>query len=234
VVGVLVASGVVALAIWEIFFLRISALADPRESRVLRVPVEHGARTLVVGPTNPYWTPLGAASKMLVLCVVKSEDDLFFRHSGFDWKELQSSFEENLEDGEYSRGGSTITMQLAKNLFLWRRKSVVRKALEMYLAWRLERSLTKRRILELYLNVVEWGPGVYGIGEASQHYFGKRPADLGLGESALLAGILPSPIKWSPDRSPRTALRRQQELLARLRRENALGSPETSVPAGPE
>lgn len=204
--------------------VRIPSLRDPRSGRVLSVPTPEGSRRLVIGPENPYWTPLSAVSPELILCVVRAEDAKFFRHDGFDWSEMQDSLQTDLEEGTYKRGGSTITMQLARNLFLWRGKSLVRKVLEVYLTWRLEHTLTKKRILELYLNAVEWGPGIYGIGEASRHYFDKPPSELTLGESALLAAILPSPIRWNPERAPKIALRRQRELLARLRRENALDS----------
>jgi monofunctional glycosyltransferase len=153
---------------------------------------------------------------------VRAEGAKFFQHDGFDWDQMQDSLETDLEKGAYKRGGSTITMQLARNLFLWRGKSIVRKALEVYLTWRLEHTLSKKRILELYLNAVEWGPGVYGIGEASRHYYGKPPSALTLGESAMLAAILPSPLRWNPQRAPQVAMRRQQELLSRLRRENAI------------
>jgi monofunctional biosynthetic peptidoglycan transglycosylase len=161
---------------------------------------------------------------MLVLCVVNAEDAKFFHHGGFDWAQVEDALETNFDEGGYRRGASTITMQVARNLFLWRGKSLVRKVLEVYLTWRLEQTLTKERILELYLNAAEWGPGIYGIGEASRHYFAKLPSELTLGESALLAAILPKPIRWNPQRTPEVALRRQRELLARLRRENALDS----------
>jgi len=213
-----------ALGAWEVGVLRLGSLRDPQAVRVLTVPTPEGSRRLVVGPESPYWTPLSAVSPTLVLCVVHAEDAKFFHHHGFDWAQLQDSLETDLGEGQYKRGGSSITMQLARNLFLWRAKSLARKALEVYLTWRLERTLTKKRILELYLNVVEWGPGIYGIGEASRHYFAKPPSELTLGESALLAAILPSPIRWNPQRTPQIAMRRQRELLARLRREKALDS----------
>ncbi|MGH7898357.1 MAG: monofunctional biosynthetic peptidoglycan transglycosylase [Candidatus Binatia bacterium] len=221
-VAVLVISLLGGLAVWELFFLRLSWLADPRSVRTLSVPTPQGSRELVVGPQSPYWTPLGSVSSMLVLCVVRAEDAKFYQHAGFDWDQLQDSFDTNVELRRYKRGGSTITMQLAKNLFLWREKSALRKALEVYLTWRLEQTLTKKRILELYLNVAEWGPGIYGIGEASRHYFGKPPSALTLGESALLAVTLPNPERWNLNRAPQFAMRRQQELLGRLRRENAI------------
>ncbi|MGH7859319.1 MAG: transglycosylase domain-containing protein, partial [Candidatus Binatia bacterium] len=141
-----------ALFVWEVFFLRIDALRSPAEVRTLHVPDgDGGVRRLVVGPASPYFTPLRAVSDTLVLCVLKSEDDRFYQHAGFDWKQLRSAVETNFERKGYSRGGSTITMQLAKNLFLWRKKSLARKTLEAYLTWRLEQSLPKERILELYL-----------------------------------------------------------------------------------
>jgi monofunctional biosynthetic peptidoglycan transglycosylase len=227
----LVGSAVGALLTWESLFLRLGELRDPKEVRVLTVTTPEGPRRLVLGPQSPYWTPLSAISPLLVLCVVRSEDAKFFQHAGFDWTQMQDSFETDLAEGGYKRGGSTITMQLARNLFLWRRKSLPRKALELYLTWRLEHTLSKNRILELYLNAVEWGPGVYGIGEASRRYFGKPPSALTLGESAMLAAILPNPRRWNPERAPEVAVRRQQQLLERLRRENAnQGAPAASEP----
>jgi monofunctional biosynthetic peptidoglycan transglycosylase len=230
-VAALMLSLVGGLAVWELLFLRLGELRDPRAVRRIEVPTPDGTRALVVGPESPYWAPLGSVSSMLVLCVVRAEDAKFYQHNGFDWDQLQDSFDTNVELGRYKRGGSTITMQLAKNLFLWRRKSVVRKTLEIYLTWRLEQTLPKKRILELYLNVAEWGPGIYGIGEASRHYFGKPPSALTIGESALLAVTLPNPVRWNLNRAPQFAMRRQQELLGRLRRENAIpDSLESSPP----
>jgi monofunctional biosynthetic peptidoglycan transglycosylase len=233
VLGTLVVA-TIALLVWEIFFLRLDELRDPRSGRTIRVPTPSGSRELVVGPTNPYWTPLGAISPTLVLCVVRSEDAKFFQHQGFDWDQMQDAFERNVDEGEYQRGGSTITQQLAKNLFLWRAKSLARKTLEAYVTWRLEHTLPKKRILELYLNVAEWGPGIYGIGEASRQYFNKTPAGLTLGESALLAVTLPNPIRSNPRRAPQSAMRRQQELLSRLKRENAIAELPVSDAAGRE
>jgi monofunctional biosynthetic peptidoglycan transglycosylase len=225
------ALGVGALVVWEAFFLRLDELRDPRAVRVLIVPTPEGTRSLTIGPQSPYWTPIGRVSRALVVCVVRAEDAKFYQHDGFDWDQIQGSLETDLERGEYTRGGSTITMQLARNLFLWRGKSIVRKALEVYLTWRLEHTLPKKRILELYLNLAEWGPGVYGIGEASRHYYRKPPSALTLGESAMLAAILPSPLRWNPQRAPHVAMRRQQELLARLRKENVVE--ELSTPLEP-
>ncbi len=225
------ALGVGSLVVWEAFVLRLDGLRDPRSVRVLTVPTPEGTRSLTIGPQSPYWTPIGSVSRALVVCVIRAEDAKFFQHDGFDWDQMQDLLETDIEKGSYTRGGSTITMQLARNLFLWRGKSIVRKALEVYLTWRLEHTLPKKRILELYLNLAEWGPGVYGIGEASRQYYGKPPSALTLGESAMLAAILPSPLRWNPQRAPLVAMRRQQELLSRLRHENAIE--ELAAPAEP-
>lgn len=115
------------------------------------------------------------------------------------------------------RGGSTITQQLAKNLYLSKRKSLFRKVKEAAIAWRLERHLSKDRILELYLNIIEWGPGVYGAGAGSRHYFHKPPWDLNFCECVLLAAIIPSPKSYYPLRYPQRAMRRYRKVLLLMR-----------------
>ncbi|HET6369090.1 MAG TPA: monofunctional biosynthetic peptidoglycan transglycosylase [Pseudomonadales bacterium] len=144
------------------------------------------------------WTPYPAISPHLKRAVLVAEDIGFFSHRGFALTEMQSALEDALRDRELPRGASTITQQLAKNLWLSPSRNPLRKAREALLTWQLERALSKRRILELYLNVVELGPGVYGVGAASQRYFGKAPADLDESEAAQLAAALPNPAAWHP------------------------------------
>jgi monofunctional glycosyltransferase len=180
------------------------------------------------------WVPLSRVSRHLVHAVLSSEDQNFFGHQGVDWDAIEKSVQEDRKQWRLARGGSTITQQLAKNLFFTTHKSPVRKLRELLVAHWLEEDLGKRRILELYLNVIEWGPGVYGIGEASRQYFDKTPSGLTLGESALLAVTLPNPVHWNPKRAPQFALRRQQELLSRLRRENAIADLPASEAGGRE
>jgi monofunctional biosynthetic peptidoglycan transglycosylase len=135
--------------------------------------------------------------------VLVAEDIGFFSHRGFALDEIHSALEDALRDRELPRGASTITQQLAKNLWLSPSRSPLRKAQEAVLTWQLERALSKRRILELYLNVAELGPGVYGVGAASQRYFGKAADDLDEHEAAQLAAALPNPAAWHPGaRSP--------------------------------
>jgi hypothetical protein len=145
------------------------------------------------GPGTAAWTSLGAIAPAMVAAVQTSEDAAFFRHSGFDEAAIRSSIRENLRKGEFSRGASTVTMQLAKNLYLDRRKNLSRKLQEAVLTMYLEQALTKDQILELYLNVVELGPTVYGVGQGARHYFNAAPAELSVSQAFFLSSVLPNP-----------------------------------------
>jgi monofunctional biosynthetic peptidoglycan transglycosylase len=149
------------------------------------------------------WVPLKKVSPALIKAVLISEDDKFWKHDGFDYEAIESAVERNMKAGEFKFGGSTISQQLAKNLFLSPSKNPVRKIKEAILTWRIEHTLSKRRILELYVNVAEWGDAVFGIEEASRHYFNKSAAGLTASQASRLAAILPNPIKFKPDGSSR-------------------------------
>ena len=152
-------------------------------------------RSFPVGPSNPAFTPLDQISPYFRNAVLTSEDGSFFYHSGFNEDAFRKSIATNLKQGRFARGGSTISMQLIKNVFLTRKKTVARKAEEALIVWLIERNriTSKDRMFEVYLNIIELGPNVYGIGEAAPFYFSKRPADLSLNESIFLAGLLPRP-----------------------------------------
>jgi monofunctional biosynthetic peptidoglycan transglycosylase len=145
--------------------------------------------------------------------VIAAEDASFLTHEGFDWEGIRDAAWHNLETGEMKRGGSTITQQLAKNLYLSPERSLLRKAREALITRLLEHHLTKERILELYLNVAEWGNGVYGAEAAARHHFGKSAADVTIDEAAWLAAILPSPRQYDPLRKTGALARRQQRVL---------------------
>jgi monofunctional biosynthetic peptidoglycan transglycosylase len=149
--------------------------------------------TIESGPGTAGWVPYAEISPYMPTAVVICEDARFFSHRGFDAQSIQSSIKDNLREGRFVRGGSTVSMQLAKNLFLEREKTLSRKLQEAVLTLLLEQSLKKEEILELYLNIVEFGPGIYGIGPAAAHYFRSRPRDLSLGQALYLASILPNP-----------------------------------------
>lgn len=144
------------------------------------------------------WVPLSRVSPYLRKAVVIAEDDRFFSHEGFDYEAIQKAIEKDIKARKFKAGGSTITQQLAKNLYLTPKKSPFRKLKEAMITWRLERNLSKRRILEIYLNVVEWGDGVFGIEAASRHYFGKYALELSPMEAARLVSVLPNPRRFNP------------------------------------
>jgi monofunctional biosynthetic peptidoglycan transglycosylase len=161
-----------------------------------------------------YWVPYARISTNLKRAVLVAEDSGFWQHEGIDFEQMKESMEVNIERLEFARGGSTITQQLAKNLYLSPSKNPIRKVRELLIARRLEAELTKQRILELYLNVIEWGDGIYGAEGAARTYFGKSAADLGPTESALLAGAIVNPRVLTPGR-PTARLRRRQQMIMR-------------------
>jgi monofunctional glycosyltransferase len=145
------------------------------------------------------WAPLSGISPYLIKAVIIAEDDKFWSHHGFDVEAMQKALEKNIEKGAFKVGGSTISQQLAKNLYLTPAKNPVRKLKEAILTWRIERTLSKRRIIELYLNVAEWGEGIFGIEAAALHYYGKHALALNPEEAARLAVVLPNPRKLRAD-----------------------------------
>ncbi len=148
-------------------------------------------------PKDPSYVKLRDISPNVRNAVIVSEDGAFYSHHGFDWDELHKSFDKNMEEGAFARGGSTITQQLAKNVYLSPSKSLIRKVKEAMITVQIEKLLTKDEILEKYLNVVEFGDKVYGVKAASQLYFQKSPAQLTPAEGAFLAFLLPNPKKYS-------------------------------------
>lgn len=161
------------------------------------VPMEKGKpmRPIWVGLDNPYFTPLELISDKLKKCVLTTEDPSFYWHKGFVTEAFRQSIVKNLRTGKFKRGASTLSMQLVKNVFLTREKTMSRKLEEILLVYILENNniCSKDRMFEVYLNIIEWGPDVYGIGEATQFYFQKKPSDLSLSESMFLATIIPGP-----------------------------------------
>lgn len=148
-------------------------------------------------PTEKSYSPLSQISPVLQKAIILSEDSLFWDHQGFDWKSIEENFKEGLKTGKFKRGGSTISQQLAKNMYLTQERTFLRKAKEAIITMKIEKALSKKEILERYLNVVEFGKDIYGIQAAASFYFDKKPKDLDLAESAFLAMLLPNPKKYS-------------------------------------
>ncbi|HXT27896.1 MAG TPA: monofunctional biosynthetic peptidoglycan transglycosylase [Vicinamibacterales bacterium] len=194
-----------------------------REAHAQGKPVQHDQR----------WVPYARISANLKKAVIVTEDSAFWQHEGIDYEQLRESMETNWERGEFARGASTITQQLAKNLYLSPSKNPIRKVKELLITRRLEYELTKQRILEIYLNVIEWGDGVWGADAASRRYFHKPASDLAPSEAALLAAAIANPHLMDPGH-PSARLRRRQQMI--MRRMGAVTPPPVVAeppPAGP-
>jgi monofunctional glycosyltransferase len=162
------------------------------------------------------WVGYNTISPHLRNAVLVAEDGAFFQHSGYDVTQIKESVKKNINERRFARGASTITQQLAKNLYLSTSKNPLRKLHEFLIAQELERNLTKQRIFEIYLNVIEWGDGIYGIQAASETYFGKPASALLPEEGAILAAMIPNPRRYTPARNGKYLERRKNELLRRL------------------
>jgi monofunctional biosynthetic peptidoglycan transglycosylase len=188
-------------------------LAPPTTAFILQDRFHHKSRI------HQRWVPFGEISPALPIAVVAAEDQKFPHHHGFDFQSLSEALQ---EERRHRRGASTISQQLAKNLYLWPGRSLLRKALEAYFTVLIEFTWPKRRILEVYLNVVEFGPKVYGVDAASRLFFGKPPSRITSREAALLAAVLPSPKRMSALRPSEYVRKRASEIEAVVR---ALGGP---------
>jgi monofunctional glycosyltransferase len=179
------------------------------------------------------WVPYDKISPHLRDAVVTAEDDVFWRHDGVDWPALRAAWERDRKEGKFASGGSTITMQLARNLYLSPSKNPLRKIKEILIARRLEEELGKRRILETYLNVVEWGKGVFGCEAAARAYFGKSCADLSADEAVAMAVVLPNPRRWDPSKPGKYVARNSARIAARMRASGLWPEPppEVELPA---
>ncbi len=201
-----------------------------RELRVRQAEAEGRALRM-----QHQWVSYNRISPHLKRAVTVTEDAAFWDHSGLDFDEIRASIEVNWARGEFARGASTITQQLAKNLYLSPSRNPYRKVRELFITRRLEAELSKRRIFELYLNLIEWGDGIWGVEAAARAHFGVSAAGLSPAQSAMLAGAIINPRVYSPSR-PNARLRQRQALI--LRRMGAVSPPDTpaddtAAPAAP-
>jgi monofunctional biosynthetic peptidoglycan transglycosylase len=193
----------------------LRVLDPPTSAFILAARLE--ARRAGAAPVRQHWVPRDAIAPVAALAVIAAEDQKFPSHSGFDLEAVQQALAAQRR-GARLRGASTISQQLAKNLFLWSGRSWLRKGLEAWFTILIEACLPKRRILEIYLNVVEFGPGLFGIGAAARHYFGRAPMALTAEQSALLAAVLPAPKHWRVERPSAFVQARQRWILDQMRR----------------
>lgn len=206
-------------------------------SSFVYTPYEYGKpmRNITIGPSNSDYTPLNEISPNLRNAVLTAEDPSFYRHKGFVEKAFTLSIATNLKEKAFKRGGSTISMQLVKNVFLSRNKTVSRKVEEILIVWLIENNnvTSKNRMFEVYLNLIEWGRNVYGIGEAARHYFGTTPSQLSVGQSIFLASIVPRPKSglyfFQPDGSLTYGLRGYFKLIGGLMAQRGYTSRDTNA-----
>lgn len=219
IAGLLLAAGsTAAAALWVLWLPDVSGLKTrpPATTAYIELRKRQAAAKGRKLDLRWAWVPAGAISENLKRAVVTAEDDEFWRHDGVDWAAIRAAYERNRKAGRFAAGGSTITMQLARNLYLSPSKNPLRKAKEILIARRLERELGKRRVLELYLNVVEWGKGVFGCEAAARAYFGKACADLTHEEAVAMAVVLPNPRRWNPAKRGPYVERNSARIMGRM------------------
>ncbi len=178
--------------------IRALAKKNPGKTSVMRQREDEAAAAKRKPRTLQHWVPLARISRNLIHAVIVAEDARFFGHEGMDWDAIKAALQKDVEKRRFAQGGSTITQQLAKNLFFSTRKSLTRKFREFIVTGWLEADLEKTRILEIYLNVIEWGDGIYGCEAAAQRYYGKAAAELSPEEAAGLAAMIPNPRRINP------------------------------------
>jgi monofunctional biosynthetic peptidoglycan transglycosylase len=210
--------------------VRQLATSNPETTAFIELRAEEARREGRTPRRVQRWVRYERISNNLRRAVLVAEDSAFWQHDGLDVEQIKESIEQSFEKGKQLRGGSTITQQLAKNLYLSPSRNPIRKVRELLITRKLEASLSKRRILELYLNVIEWGDGIYGAEAAARTYFGKSAAGLSPAEAALLAGAIINPRVHNPAR-PTPRLRRRQQII--LQRMGAVVPP-AEAPSVPE
>ncbi len=168
-----------------------------RSSVKVKILLQNGKESYrLIGPKAHGWSSLENISNYTIMAVISAEDTSFFYHKGIDFYEIHQAIKKDLREKRWARGASTITQQVVKNVYLTSEKSIFRKVLEIIWAWKMEKTLSKSEILCFYLNMVEFGPGIYGIQNAAQYYFNLPPSELNIKQSAFLAMLLPSPRKY--------------------------------------
>ena len=214
--------GILCLYIgFELFTLPILSIINldtdnPKKTALMQQRREEASQQGKKLTIDYRWISMTSIPKHVRKAVLIAEDARFFTHAGLDWHEIGESIETNWEKGRIVRGGSTITQQLAKNLYLSTSRDPIRKFKELLIAWMLEARLTKKRILELYLNIIEWGPGIFGIEAAAKRHFHKPAARLTREEGARLAAVISSPLRHKPTENTPFLDKKKEVILQRM------------------
>jgi monofunctional biosynthetic peptidoglycan transglycosylase len=215
-VSLLGLAAILAMQLWFLVHVILWREVDPSSTSFMRQQLEVLRERDPKARLQHRWVPYDKVSVNLKRAVIASEDSRFPEHDGVDWEAIERAFERNTRRGRVAFGGSTITMQLAKNLFLSGDRSYLRKAQELVIAYMLEAMMSKERILEIYLNVAEWGVGVFGAEAAARHYFGVSAAQLSPAQAARLAAMLPRPRYYDQNRGSAPLARRAAIVQRRM------------------
>jgi len=215
-------AGIFLISLSSAFYLSLPDVKslqkqNPKKTSLIefrKTDAKKGGKTINI---KMQWVSFKEIPDLLKHSIRITEDASFYWHKGIDFEEIKEALKKNIKMKRLARGGSTITQQLAKNLYLSPKKSIFRKIKEICIARRLEKSLSKDRIFELYLNVIELGPGIFGVGAASKHYFNRKPSELSLEEIVRLTAIIPRPLKEKPTGSSRWLKWRCAWILHKLR-----------------
>ena len=204
------------IQLWFFGWVLIWRVTEPGPTQFMRIRLEELQRKNPAARLQHKWVPYGQISVHLKRALIAAEDSKFMQHQGFDIDGIQKAIEKNEKRGHIAAGGSTITQQLAKNLFLWPEKSFVRKGEEAIITLMIEATWSKRRILEVYLNEIEWGTGIFGAEAAARHYFGISASELSPAQAAMLASIVPSPQYYDRKGETEGLIRQTDVILERM------------------
>ena len=201
---------------WFFAWVIVWRVTEPGPTQFMKIRLAELQRKNPAARLQHSWAPYGQISVNLKRALIAAEDSKFMQHPGFDFEGIQKALEKNEKRGRIAAGGSTITQQLAKNLFLWPEKSLIRKAEEALITVMIEATWSKRRILEVYMNEIEWGTGIFGAEAASHHYFGISAAALNEYQAAMLASMVPSPQYYDRKGETEGLLRQTDVILERM------------------
>ena len=202
--------------LWFFAWVMVWRVTEPGPTQFMRIRLEELQRKNPTARLQHQWVPYSQISVNLKRALIAAEDSKFMQHQGFDYEGIQKALEKNEKRGRIAAGGSTITQQLAKNLFLWPEKSLLRKGEEALITMMIETTWSKRRILEVYMNEIEWGTGIFGAEAAARHYFGVSAANLNEYQAAMLASMVPSPQYYDRKGETEGLLRQTDVILERM------------------
>jgi len=233
-IGVLLIKLILALFLLSIFWVLVYKwLPPPATLHMFKKRAEAGKKDIPNKNIAYTYVNIEEVSEQVPLALIAAEDQLFLQHNGFDFKAIKGAFKSNRQ-GKQIAGGSTISQQVAKNVFLWHGRSYLRKGVEAYFTFLIELLWSKKRIMEVYLNIAEMGDQIFGIGAASQKYFKKSPQDLTPSQAALIASVLPNPIKYSVKNPSAAILRKRRRVLRNMKQLGGVSHVKAITQSSPE